>query len=462
MGAFRTGAEGGPGMQAQVAAAANAAIALQDRLETLGSRSLVVPVKWRTKIPDVPEHKGNAWKVENSMQYFTSYQPKPFFVGLLLSDLCVIDFDDRLLYVRMCREFPEILEAPAERTKNGVHVFFWRSARMDELAMHDGPLRDPETRENLRIDFKTITSSVHNGHKTRALVVVTPSEGKSWMKDRSLFEVAPFAPSERLTEWIRKRLGVKKYRAKVSETERKPENRTGLVPHAEPAVSFVIGGFAARIFGHDELFIKPVESADRADTFLKLETGAPTGRVTSWVNGAYSGFSFKAGGKCPCCKRTRPHNNQYYIVHRTDGVRRLYNHGCNSPIVIEYTEASARNYTNLWRQAANMAFKKLDLEVAVALSKCASSLEDLEPVNMWYDSETCVAYAELGRKFVAVGLDSDMGRDWISSGFIRYIRVTERPSCFGDLSTGFSAVKTPPDEKMFRKFCRVLGEELDL
>lgn len=400
------------GMQGAVEAAANAGIALQERLDVLGCKSIAVPIKWKTKNPAVPEHKGGAWTRQDSMRYFMGFKTTPYCLGILLDDdMFVLDFDARPLYERLCKQFTELLKAPTERTKNGVHVFFRRSEEMDEAGLTDHPLRDPATGERMNIDFKTVTKSVHNGKATRSVIVVTPSDGKSWVEGRSLLTTALDTPTPRLTAWIKEHIVSKSPRRAALTKERTPANAGGKVKDSDPPVQFTIGGLATRVMEQDQLFVKPIDDADRQDAYAKLEKGQPESRVTPWASGTFSGFSFKAGGACPCCKRLRPHNNQYYTVIRPDGVRRLHNHNCATPLVVPYSVASTHKYQCRWRAAADIAFRKIDPAIARALSECSPALANKEALAAWFDSETAVFYAEYkGGWFAAVGIEAELGR----------------------------------------------------
>lgn len=444
---------------ASIEQVANAALALQERLDELGSRSIVVPVKYGTKEPAIAEHKGGAWSRLDAIKWFAGYIYRPVFLGVLLMDEFVIDFDTNDLYKSMCKTFPELKEAPTERTKKGMHVFFRRTPEME--TMTDGPLRDPKTHEKLNIDFKTHTNSMHNGEFTKGLVVVTPSTDKSWLPGRSIHEVPVPYPSDALVAWIRERLRVRKIKASIGQ-EHVPSK--GAV--AEPPLSYVIGGVAARVAGFDELVIKPIDSCDKADVVRKLD-GELKSRISYWASSAFSGFSFKAGGQCPCCGRSRPHNNQYYTVHRPDGVRRLHNHGCPNGMIVPYTVTSTAAYQNRWRAAADIAFKKVSPALAEALSPCVAGLSDRTAVAAWFDTDTGVFYAELRTpaglpEFAAVGIDSELGPSWIERSNFASMRVSERPNSFGDLGTKFGARKVNPEPEEFEKFKAELRSELDV
>lgn len=180
------------------------ALQLQDRLESLGSESVVVPVVRGTKMPAVKHSGGHTWTAREARQWKNADVD----VGILLKSELVLDFDDRGGFLATKREFPELARAPTETTRRGVHVFFRRSAALDAAGFTDCPLRDPVTRAKLNIDAKTVTGSEVGGRRTRGLLVVAPTRGREWLPGLSLLKVDPPEPSAALVTWLLKR-GVK-------------------------------------------------------------------------------------------------------------------------------------------------------------------------------------------------------------------------------------------------------------
>lgn len=118
-----------------------AALALQDRLEALGSASAVVPVRAGGKTP-MFKHRGNAWTVEDSRAWFAAPPRWKFSVGILVESELWLDFDDVLRFAKLRARFPELGRAPTETTRRGVHVMLRRTEAVDAAGITDGPLVD--------------------------------------------------------------------------------------------------------------------------------------------------------------------------------------------------------------------------------------------------------------------------------------------------------------------------------
>lgn len=443
------------------------ALRIQDVLDSLGSRSIVVPCPVGKKQPMFP-HRGGVWTRDASIRFFKSRQPDPFWIGILLRDECVYDFDSMEIYESACARFGELRSAPAETTSRGMHVFFLRSPAVDAANLTDNPLNDPETGRKLEIDFKTHTNSVVGEHVTRALVVVSPSAGRSWVHGRSIFDKPMEPPSLELVRWTSERA-----RAKGKKRPRAPHDpiaaeaaAVSIVKGAKgsPPLQYTISGVAARVGDRDELIIKPIESTDKADVFGELALGKASSRLTQWANGLYSGVSFKAQGACPCCRRTRPHNNQYYTTHTPEGVRRLRNHGCTPSIVVAYKPASTAAYQDRWRTAANAAFLKIPDDASAHLTTCLASLKTHTAVSTWWDGVADVLYCEFATEggaatFAAVGIDAGPV-SWVDAPDVVTVRVGERPNCFGDLLTAAGPSKNYLDGQGLKTLARLVSASL--
>jgi phage/plasmid-associated DNA primase len=142
---------------------------LREYLHSEFPRDILMPVKGDTKMP-VQSHKNGKWTWE---LYDAFAQKSPSFtsVGILLRELCVVDFDDVTTALRFEGEYPELRDAPMERTRKGRHYFFRRPHYADAEGFFDGA-RQVNKEE---IDFKSVCSTGTSG-----LLVVSPSPGKEW------------------------------------------------------------------------------------------------------------------------------------------------------------------------------------------------------------------------------------------------------------------------------------------
>ncbi|PNH01554.1 putative helicase [Tetrabaena socialis] len=131
---------------------------------------LIMPVKSGTKQP-VKAHKNGKWTWEEYRAFMSL--PKDVDIGILLRDLCVVDFDDVDTALSFEKAFPELLEAPTEVTRKGRHYFFRRPDYADAEGYYDGARQHSE----LPVDFKSVCSTGTSG-----LIVVCPSSNKSWVR----------------------------------------------------------------------------------------------------------------------------------------------------------------------------------------------------------------------------------------------------------------------------------------
>ncbi|KXZ42432.1 hypothetical protein GPECTOR_147g16 [Gonium pectorale] len=91
-------------------------------------------------------------------------------VGILLRELCVLDFDDEATALSYESLFLELREAPCETTCKGRHYFFRRPAFTDSKGFYDGARQTAD-----EVDFKSVCATGTSG-----TIVVAPSDGKSW------------------------------------------------------------------------------------------------------------------------------------------------------------------------------------------------------------------------------------------------------------------------------------------
>ena len=217
----------------------HAARTLSSRLHRLNTQvgstvALFVPVRPDAKQPAVC-HKGGAWTQETSERWLADHGGEKFRIGMLLYGLVAIDFDTRDLYPVWAAEFPELDAAPAEETRKGVHVYFRRCPAAQVAGLVDGPLRDPATRKEAKIDCKTVTGAVHDGHFTGSLIVCAPTPNYQWLPGRSLMELDPEPMSaallQKVLEW--RTVGAGKKRLRASEHGSAPPS---VAPHASGMV----------------------------------------------------------------------------------------------------------------------------------------------------------------------------------------------------------------------------------
>jgi len=249
--------------------------------------ALVVPVKPLSKSPIV-HHKGGAWTAETSNAWFKAHDSKKYRVGLLLYNLIIVDFDakedkdKRMLehgcveYERWLKRFPEFEGAPTERTKKGIHVYFFRSQALEDAGITDGPLIDSATQKRCCIDIKTRTSSVHNGQYTGGLVVCAPTPGYEWLEGKSIFELEPPEPSQKLIRYIKARTVAGKTpptprarappRAPTGAREHTPLAAILSAPNAEAPTMDVAG--VARRRDDASIQLQTIESADAHDILM--------------------------------------------------------------------------------------------------------------------------------------------------------------------------------------------------
>lgn len=150
-------------------------------------RDLLMPVKKGTKHPVMP-HSGGRWSWDK-LEEWKRLNPSDKNAGMeryeryercdaciLMSDLCVIDVDDEEIALRLESKFPILHDVPMERTRRGRHYWFRRSQEADLFGYYDG-----HGQREKGIDFKTKCRTGTGG-----VVVIAPSSGKTWEKDRAL------------------------------------------------------------------------------------------------------------------------------------------------------------------------------------------------------------------------------------------------------------------------------------
>jgi hypothetical protein len=113
---------------------------------------------------------------------------KNYDIGILLQQLCVIDVDTIGQARELESRFPELLRAPCETTRQGMHYYFIRSEKADSDGYYDGAGQVEKG-----IDFKT---KCQNG--TSGFIIVSPSTNKEWVIDRDIWSTDLFPISDDL------------------------------------------------------------------------------------------------------------------------------------------------------------------------------------------------------------------------------------------------------------------------
>lgn len=168
-----------------------AARALADRFHQLSKGrerpvAVVVPVPPGQKKPMVV-HMDGSWTEAASREWFENNRKHmKYDVGILMYGLFAIDFDKHEQYGEWAAQHPELESAPAERTKNGMHVYFQRCAAVEAARLFNGEMKDLSTGAKACIDRKTITKTGTGG-----LIVCAPSTNKEWLPGRSILELDP-------------------------------------------------------------------------------------------------------------------------------------------------------------------------------------------------------------------------------------------------------------------------------
>lgn len=134
------------------------------------SEDVLMPAPRGEKHPMFP-HAGGRWTWQ-AYDSAAATVPDDADLGVLLQRLVVVDVDTADAAAALEARFPALLDAPAERTKRGMHYWFRRSERMDRDGFYDGAAQVASG-----IDLKTRCASGSGG-----FVVVAPSAGKAWVR----------------------------------------------------------------------------------------------------------------------------------------------------------------------------------------------------------------------------------------------------------------------------------------
>lgn len=141
---------------------------------------VLMPVRRGSKAPAFP-HSGGRWSFESWKQVKNDCSWSDACV--VLNRLCVVDVDSEEANNKLLARFPSALaNAPVEKTLRGFHYWFIRPDFADDLGYFDGAAQREKG-----IDFKSVYS---NG--TGGIIVVSPSDGRTWVTGRELWETPPF------------------------------------------------------------------------------------------------------------------------------------------------------------------------------------------------------------------------------------------------------------------------------
>ena len=179
---------------------------LRNWLHAKYPRDVIMPVAAGTKQP-IAAHKGDRWTWETLAALPEHPVAAGYDCGILLQDLCLVDFDDERVAVEFEVEFPELSEAPMETTRKGRHYLFERPKYADADGFFDGAR---QAGADVPVDFKAKCSTGTSG-----LAVVCPSRNKTWV--RAPWDFPPKVISRSLLERVcKKKRHVNKGSAKSS------------------------------------------------------------------------------------------------------------------------------------------------------------------------------------------------------------------------------------------------------
>ena len=178
-------------------------------------RDIPIPLRSGGKNPAVC-HKGGQWSRQNCSMY-QSWDVGDKGIGLLLTDLFVLDFDDNELFEKYRRQWsPHLDECPLQKTKSGYHAVWKRNARLDDACITDKARGLVVDGNSIDIDVKTITASYMQDSSgtmraTSSVLVIasmsgnTGSDGnikKQWVRDPRDERVHLKEVPDEIAEWI--------------------------------------------------------------------------------------------------------------------------------------------------------------------------------------------------------------------------------------------------------------------
>ncbi|KAG5186348.1 hypothetical protein JKP88DRAFT_240950 [Tribonema minus] len=132
---------------------------------------VLMPVKKGCKAP-MFAHSNGQWSWGRFDEFCERRPVANYNVAILLRTLCVVDVDSHDIVVDLEQRFPCLKSCPSETTRKGKHFFFKRSALCDSAEFYD-----QRSTVVSMVDFKTISAT-----GTSSVIVVGPSENKTWVK----------------------------------------------------------------------------------------------------------------------------------------------------------------------------------------------------------------------------------------------------------------------------------------
>ena len=439
-----------------MASYAREVLQLLTRLDDLAAQNpdgnppaVLVPV-WPKKKHAAVVHRGNRFTAADSREWFTNKENMKKLcvgkvrVGLLLEKFLVLDFDDKKTLAAFMDEMGHDVfdDTPIVHTNQGIHVYFMRSQRCDDLNITDRPLVDAN-KKRIGVDVKTITGSMVDGHYTRGFIMVPPSphfssepphtrgNGYNWAPGASLLTLKEVrVVPDKIVDWIvcfsadghgngAGASCVAQLRVRASST-RGSIRALGIASDDDiPEHKFlpvhwnVAGGNAARR-EDGSLRLKPRHAVDVSDARKMV---ASDGGDMDVRHQADWGCSVRWGGACH--SRTCPkglHNNTYQLVTSAKtGRRRMRQRpgsSCSDEgkrgVVIPYSDESLLCYQNALRAVLEDVAKPLAPTALSLLHEHAmhpergidsiapGSLLQLEEAKGWLDAESGTAFVVFG------------------------------------------------------------------
>lgn len=275
------------------------------------------------------KHMNGQWTMQNAVRHF-EFRARPFTlgrstVGILLSDMMVLDFDSSELYDKVVAKFPEMEQTVRERTKKGMHIFFMRTPLVEELSLLDGARQffGEEDGVALKLDLKTITSTTTSG-----FIVVAPSPGKEWIT--SLLDEKPQPLPDRLARWLAaardanpKLISGAGCSKGCSQAGGGPAKKKATKKGVAADVT-VEAGTVVRLGRAGGLFVLPQVDLDAQDAHRQLG-GLTIDAATDFrffSDDLRSSYLFRdTSTRCPICRDPEGHTSQYVVAYTTEGTR---------------------------------------------------------------------------------------------------------------------------------------------
>jgi hypothetical protein len=285
--------------------------------------------------------------------------------------------------------------------------------------LRDGPLTDPKTGAKLHIDLKTVTQSDpnKNGFRTGGLVLIPSTMGAHrWADGRSLMDVDPPVPGDKLVAWLASCLGRFNTKAKKAA----PKKGAPKVPEVaaddmEPdRLEWDLASGAALRREDGTIRLHPIREADIPDAqaVFKHAGSFVWDSGAGWEKCGVVGMTFSFDGRCPLCAAEEPHSNRFRVSWDRAGVRRLGTHSarwgsCTSPPAgtrLRFTPQSLAAYQARMEGVLRAVGEELPggslesvrkiLAAAIGRTQSARAAET-SVCAAWFDAKGGVLYARL-------------------------------------------------------------------